>query len=93
MVTIYRWFDVDEVDNGEDGNDGHGDGSGGDDRDGRSWWDGAICLFLYQPAYLFLTTDSNGKVQKDLWNEGTKHTYVKYYYQDGEECELYFKHS
>lgn len=33
-----------------------------------------------------LITDSNGKVQKDLWNEGTKHKHVKYYYQDGEEC-------
>ena len=35
---------------------------------------------------LFEIADSNGKVQKDLWNEGTKHKNVKYYYQDGEEC-------
>ena len=33
-------------------------------------------------------TDSNGNVQKDLWNEGTKHKHVKYYYQNGEECKL-----
>lgn len=37
----------------------------------------------YVPRIFFL--DSNGKVQRDLWNEGTKHTHVKYYYQDGEE--------
>lgn len=30
--------------------------------------------------------DSNGNVEKDLWNEGTKHKHVKYYYQNGEEC-------
>ena len=62
-------------------------------RAGGEGAEGAIYLFFYQPAYLFLTTDSNGKVQKDLWNEGTKHTHVKYYYQDGEECELNFKYS
>ena len=30
--------------------------------------------------------DSNGNVEKELWNEGTKHKHVKYYYQDGVEC-------
>ena len=25
-------------------------------------------------------------MEKDIWNEGTKHKHVKYYYQDGEEC-------
>lgn len=41
-------------------------------------WDSAfeICI----------SSDPNGKVQKDVWNEGTKHKHVKYYYQDGEEC-------
>ena len=52
MVTIYRWFDVDEVDNGEDGNDGHGDGSGGDDRDGRSW---RSYLFIFISTRLSLS--------------------------------------
>lgn len=37
----------------------------------------------YVPRIFFL--DSNGNVEKDLWNEGTKHKHVKYYYQDGEE--------
>ncbi|KAJ7378801.1 Thioredoxin domain-containing protein 12 [Desmophyllum pertusum] len=37
----------------------------------------------YVPRIFFL--DSNGNVQKDLWNEGTKHKHVKYYYQNGEE--------
>lgn len=53
----------------------------------------AMIYFFNGPPIFFLTTDSNGKVQKDLWNEGTKHKHVKYYYQDGEECELYFKYS
>lgn len=30
--------------------------------------------------------DSDGNVEKNLWNEGTKHKHVKYYYQNGEEC-------
>ncbi|XP_015754777.1 PREDICTED: protein disulfide-isomerase A5-like [Acropora digitifera] len=37
----------------------------------------------YVPRIFFL--DSNGNVEKDIWNEGTKHKHVKYYYQDGEE--------
>lgn len=37
----------------------------------------------YVPRIFFL--DSNGNVEKDLWNEGTKHKHVKYYYQNGEE--------
>ena len=34
--------------------------------------------------------DSNGNVEKELWNEGTKHKHVKYYYQDGDECKWHF---
>lgn len=37
----------------------------------------------YVPRIFFL--DSNGNVEKDLWNEGTKHKHVKYYYSNGEE--------
>ncbi|XP_073239584.1 uncharacterized protein [Porites lutea] len=37
----------------------------------------------YVPRIFFL--DSNGNVEKELWNEGTKHKHVKYYYQDGVE--------
>lgn len=37
--------------------------------------------------------DSNGNVEKELWNEGTKHKHVKYYYQDGDECKWHFQSS
>lgn len=43
----------------------------------------------YVPRIFFL--DPNGKVQKDIWNEGTKHKHVKYYYQDGEELLIAMK--
>ena len=35
--------------------------------------------------------DSNGIVQKELWNEETKHKHVKYYYQNADECKFKFK--
>ena len=35
--------------------------------------------------YVYLV-DPEGKVVEDIWNEGTKHPHVKYYYSGPQEC-------
>ncbi|CAH3198266.1 unnamed protein product [Porites evermanni] len=40
----------------------------------------------YIPRVLFLNPE--GKVIDEIWNEGTKHPHVKYYYSGPQECML-----
>lgn len=41
------------------------------------------CTFLISPCI-----DPEGKVIDEIWNEGTKHPHVKYYYSGPQECML-----
>ena len=39
------------------------------------------CTFVISPCI-----DPEGKVIDEIWNEGTKHPHVKYYYSGPQEC-------
>lgn len=41
------------------------------------------CTFVTSPCI-----DPEGKVIDEIWNEGTKHPHVKYYYSGPQECML-----
>lgn len=41
------------------------------------------CTFVISPCI-----DPEGKVIDEIWNEGTKHPHVKYYYSGPQECML-----